>query len=99
MTRLLAGAMLLFIAGSQAHACDKARVNQGFQAFFRDSGSPYDLKFIAMTAESAKKYTSALENLTDVYKEYFAKDGAALSAIDGCDKQTIVDAALRGAKK
>ncbi|MBN8988847.1 MAG: hypothetical protein J0H42_11420 [Rhizobiales bacterium] len=99
MRRLLASTTLLFVTASQVHACDKARVDQGFQAFFKDTSSSYDRKFIAMTAESARKYTSALDNLTDVYKEYFAKDAAALSAIYGCDKRTIVDAALRGAKE
>jgi hypothetical protein len=99
MGRLLVGAALaVLLATSQADACDKGQVNTSFRKFFTDKNSPYDLKFMAMTAESAKKYSSALDNLTDTYKEYYAKDAAALDAIKGCDKQTVVDAALRGSK-
>lgn len=99
MGRLLVGAALAaLVATSQASACDKAQVNTSFRKFFTDKDSPYNLKFMAMTAESAKKYSSALESLTDTYKEYFAKDAGALDAINGCDKQTIIDAAIRGSK-
>lgn len=97
--RLMFGAIMLFVAASQADACDKEQVNRSFRTFFSDANSPYNLKFMAMTAESAKQSPSALESLTDTYKEYFVKDAAALNAINSCDKQTIVDAALRGAKK
>lgn len=99
MGRLLVGATLaLLVATSQAGACDKAQMNASFRKFFTDKDSPYNLKFMAMTAESAKKYSSALDNLTDTFKEYFAKDEASLDAIKGCDKQTIIDAAIRGSK-
>jgi hypothetical protein len=100
MGRLLVGtAFALLVTTLQADACDKGQLNTNFRKFFSDKDSPYNLKFMAMTAESAKKSSSALENLTDTYKEYFAKDAAAAGAINSCDKQTIVDAALQGSKK
>lgn len=71
----------------------KVKADRNFRKFFTDSSRAYDLEFMAMTAASAEKCSTAPESLIDTYKEYFAKDSAALDAIEGDDKQTIVDAA------
>ena len=61
----------------------KVKADRNFRKFFTDSSRAYDLEFMAMTAALAEKCSTAPESLTDTYKEYFAKDSAALDAIEG----------------